>query len=160
MVYSCRQTCTHHIPIGQAGAELLNKYINAYFERLIERLSAHGGDVIKFAGDALQCIWRHPPSLDARQPGQEEGGLPSLVLQASACCIDLLASLNNYSPVPGVILQLHIGVGAGTISSFCVGGYKGKWEYFISGEPIEQARAVQHQPTTILNWRAHALRVE
>ena len=70
------------------------------------------------------------------------------MLRASACCIDLLARLNNYSPVPGVVLQLHIGVGAGTISSFCVGGYEGKWEYFISGEPIEQARAAQHQPTT------------
>jgi hypothetical protein len=63
------------------------------------------------------------------------------VLRASACCIDLLARLNNYSPVPGVVLQLHIGLGAGTTSSFCVGGYEGKWEYFISGEPIEQARA-------------------
>ena len=119
---------------GQAGAELLNKYINAYFERLIERLSAHGDDVIKLAGDALQCIRRNAP----RWPGQQEQSLPSLVLRASACCIDIVAQLNNYSPVPGVVLQLHIGVGAGTISSFCVGGYEGKWEYFISGEPIEQ----------------------
>jgi len=72
---------------GQAGAELLNKYTNAYFERLIERLSAHGGDVIKFAGDALQCIWRNAP----RWPGQQEQSLPSLVLRASACCIDIVA---------------------------------------------------------------------
>ena len=30
------------------------RYINAYFKELIDGIFLHGGDVIKFAGDALQ----------------------------------------------------------------------------------------------------------
>ena len=37
------------------GAELLNNYINSYFEKLIDCVLGHGGDVIKFAGDAMQA---------------------------------------------------------------------------------------------------------
>eukprot|EP00965_Chrysotila_dentata_P201366 6180529-Pleurochrysis_carterae.AAC.2 len=43
---------------GRRGAELLNQYVNSYFEQLIELVAASEGDVIKFAGDALQVVWR------------------------------------------------------------------------------------------------------
>ena len=118
---------------GDSGAELLNTYVNAYFERLIEGLSDYGGDVIKFAGDALQVVWRS----HARANEQPEG-LPELVLRASMCCLDMLQHLNEFSPVPGVVLRLHMGIGAGLVSAFCVGGWRRKWEYFISGEPVGQ----------------------
>ena len=41
--------------------------------------------------------------------------LPQLVLRASCCCLDLLKRLNNFSPVEGVVLKLHMGVGAGQV---------------------------------------------
>ena len=64
--------------------------------------------------------------------------LPTLVLRASRCCLELLHDLNNFSPVEGVSLTLHMGVGVGMMSEFYVGGCAGKWEYFVAGEPIEQ----------------------
>ncbi|EOD15045.1 hypothetical protein EMIHUDRAFT_124345, partial [Emiliania huxleyi CCMP1516] len=47
---------------GNKGSEKLNQYINSYLTRLIDGVSHHGGDVIKFAGDALQA--RDPPPVD------------------------------------------------------------------------------------------------
>ena len=44
-------------PTLQVGSEKLNQYVNSYLTRLIDAVSAHGGDVIKFAGDALQVVY-------------------------------------------------------------------------------------------------------
>jgi class 3 adenylate cyclase len=141
---------------GRKGAELLSVYMNAYFKELIDQILEHGGDVIKFAGDALQVVWRAPvkhfegggeldlleDSTGPRDPHAADGDaddvLPELVLTATRCCLLLLRQLDGFSPVPGVKLSLHMGIGAGTLSAFTVGGHAGKWEYFVAGEPIAQ----------------------
>ena len=116
-----------------------HRYINAYFKELIDGIFQHAGDVIKFAGDAMQVVWRN------RRDTCES--LPQLVLRASICCLDLLKRLNNFSPVDGVTLKLHMGVGCGTISEFYVGGHGDKWEYFVAGEPIEQMSDATEEAT-------------
>lgn len=35
-------------------------WVVAYFEKLIRGINKYAGDVIKFAGDALQVVWRNP----------------------------------------------------------------------------------------------------
>ena len=132
---------------GKAGSEKLNVYINAYFEQLMNEVKRFHGDVIKFAGDALQVVWR-APAADGRfrkTPIEDptRKGLGGYVLRASQCCLHLLQRLDNFSPVEGVSLKLHMGVGAGTIQSFVVGGFADKWEYFIAGEPIQQMRCAR-----------------
>lgn len=43
----------------------LRKFINAYFTKLINVVQKHGGDIVKFAGDALFIVWSVPvPSLE------------------------------------------------------------------------------------------------
>ena len=74
--------------------------------------------------------------------------LPTLVLRASRCCLELLHDLNNFSPVEGVSLTLHMGVGAGKLSSFYAGGYNNKWEYFVAGPPIEQMSDAAEEATS------------
>ena len=46
---------------GRKGSEYLNAYVNAYFAKLIDGINKFAGDVIKFAGDALQVVWRNRP---------------------------------------------------------------------------------------------------
>ena len=151
---------------ARQGAELLNQYMNSFFERLIEQVAAYGGDVVKFAGDALQVVWRMPEGQEDETDAEAQLG--SLVLLASRCCLHLLRTLNNFSPVPGVSLTLHMGIGAGDLDGFTLGGcaparhcchcpiaaacccgrrcsrpsarrsYLGRWEYFVAGEPIAQ----------------------
>ena len=147
---------------GKGGSEKLNVYINAYFEQLMNEVTKFHGDVIKFAGDALQVVWR-APAADGRfrkssvdDPCRK--GLAGYVLRASQCCLHLLQRLDNFSPVEGVSLKLHMGVGAGTIQSFVVGGFADKWEYFIAGEPIQQMRCdhARRAVQTAARLAAHA----
>src|SRR5437762_1402015 len=42
---------------GPEGVEELTQVLNVYFGKLIEVIAAHGGDVAKFAGDALLAFW-------------------------------------------------------------------------------------------------------
>lgn len=37
--------------------EKLTYYLNDYFGQLIRLIHSHGGDVVKFAGDALLAVW-------------------------------------------------------------------------------------------------------
>src|SRR5215207_628504 len=50
---------------GPAGVEELSGLLNAYFGELIALIAALGGDVVKFAGDALLAIW---PAADEELP--------------------------------------------------------------------------------------------
>ena len=45
----------HFARQGPCGAEQVSAHLNAYFEQLIDSIAGHGGDVVKFAGDALVC---------------------------------------------------------------------------------------------------------
>ena len=59
----------------------------------------------------------------------------------------MCSQLNEFRPVEGVVLKLHMGVGAGKLSSFYVGGHAQKWEYFVAGEPIEQMSDATEEAT-------------
>ena len=119
---------------GRRSSEMLNTYINSYFDGLIDGISEFCGDVIKFAGDALQVVWRHRRPSDGIDEEAEPPSLGALVLQASRCCLSLLAKLNNFSPpgVPDVCLTLHMGVGAGCLSSYVLAPFLHMWRPHFS----------------------------
>eukprot|EP00468_Gymnochlora_sp_CCMP2014_P010054 CAMPEP_0167750018 /NCGR_PEP_ID=MMETSP0110_2-20121227/5748_1 /TAXON_ID=629695 /ORGANISM="Gymnochlora sp., Strain CCMP2014" /LENGTH=1991 /DNA_ID=CAMNT_0007635273 /DNA_START=125 /DNA_END=6100 /DNA_ORIENTATION=+ len=47
---------------GPAGLQKMCKILNEYFTKLVNIISEHGGDIVKFAGDALVVVW-HPKIL-------------------------------------------------------------------------------------------------
>jgi hypothetical protein len=55
---------------GALGAETLGFWLNRYFELLVKIISKSGGDVFKFAGDALVVLW--PPD-----QGEERDASPT-----------------------------------------------------------------------------------
>lgn len=152
------------------GAEKLNEYINEYFRLLIDAIIDAGGDIIKFAGDALQVIWRvtspassagssagssgdsdgtaaaatgrggggaAAPSTAAAMSAEDgsteddsaamEAAVAQQVLLASRCCLAMLDNLHGFSPTPDVTLKLHMGIGAGRLMAYTVGGHLNKW---------------------------------
>ena len=122
--------------LGSAGAEVVSKHINSYFSQLIEAVSSHGGDVLKFAGDALICMWKGEETLEV------------LTLRAVQCGLDIQSKLAKYDSNEGFSLTLHIGVGSGELFSLWVGSVDGSWEYLVSGEPLVQLRtAVDNSQT-------------
>lgn len=69
--------------------ESLSAAINSYFQMVIDEVLSHGGDVLKFAGDAIFCQWtasRH----------DTEKNLEYCVLQAAICAASIVANCSDY----------------------------------------------------------------
>src|SRR5512145_50723 len=48
---------------GPAGVETLARLLNEYFGQLIDIIHEYGGDVVKFAGDAVIGVWNITPDI-------------------------------------------------------------------------------------------------
>ncbi|XP_063934151.1 uncharacterized protein LOC135145953 [Zophobas morio] len=88
---------------GEAeGAEILCKHLNAYFGKLVEIIHKNGGDVIKYAGDALLALWYNGPAW-------------LTAMCATQCGLDMQTHTAKYS-ADSVTLTLHIGVASGAVT--------------------------------------------
>ena len=121
---------------GPSGVERLTQVLNAHFGRLIDTIASHGGDIIKFAGDALLAIW--PCG---------EGSLADAVGIASRCGLAAQAAFPDPHAVDSLQLSLRIAIGAGPLSLLLVGGLKGRWEIVATGEALRQLGATSHVPS-------------
>jgi len=136
--------------------EQLSKIINSYFQLIVNEIVCTGGDVIKFAGDALFAEW------EVVAPIQNETGfsrsLPECVAIAATCGARIVASLSDFSVYGSIssgngyssgsalaVLNIHCGLGAGTIIGIHVGDNECRREYLILGDAIDQiAEASEH----------------
>jgi predicted ATPase/class 3 adenylate cyclase len=130
---------------GPAGAEILTYELNTYFGRLIDLITTHGGDVIKFAGDALTAIW--PVAADTHLTV-----LSLATQQAAACALAIQTALQDYQTTEGHKLAVRMGLGAGNIAMMHLGGVYGRWEFVITGPPLSQvSQAEAHaQPGEVI----------
>ena len=110
---------------GSAGAEELTRLLNTYFGQLIDIVTAHGGDVVKFAGDALLAVWQNPGNT-----------LAVLTLRAAQCGLAVQGTLLDYETPEGIRLAVRVAVGAGIVRHLHLGGVLGRCEYLAVGEPF------------------------
>ncbi|MCH7790262.1 MAG: AMP-binding protein, partial [Acidobacteria bacterium] len=94
-----------------AGVEDLSRMLNSYFGEMIDLIQASGGDIVKFAGDALLAIW------DAR-----DEDLETATRRALQCGAEVKEKLNDRQVLDGVRLSLKIYIGAGDTMVAHVGG--------------------------------------
>ena len=118
--------------LGPRGPEQVSKHLNKYFGQLIEVVTKHGGDVLKFAGDALICMFGHP--------SEKQNSASELSVRAIQCGMEIQTDLKEYDSNEGFKLTLHIGVGAGDLYSIIVGGVDGMWEFLVVGDPLVQLK--------------------
>jgi class 3 adenylate cyclase/tetratricopeptide (TPR) repeat protein len=136
---------------GPAGVEELTALLNGYFERLIDLITEHGGDVAKLAGDAVVALWTSPA-------GDE--GLDLLARRAARCALAVQAALHDTEVAPGIRLSLRIGLGAGEALSMHVGGVFDRWEMLLAGPPLVQMSLAEQDAWTgevVLSPEAWAL---
>ncbi len=119
---------------GPAGAEELIRLLNAYFGKLIDVVLAHGGDIIKFAGDAALVLW----------PATDES-LQVATHRTTQCGLEMQQVLGQYEVAEGLRLSLRVGIGAGDVLTASVGGVFGRWELLVAGMPLMQMGAAQRQ---------------
>jgi class 3 adenylate cyclase/tetratricopeptide (TPR) repeat protein len=134
---------------GARGAERLAEAVNASFGLMTERVLAHGGDVISYAGDALLAMW---------PVGEEE--LPQAVAAAALAALEVQSILHDFRPMTGVSLSVRASIGAGSLSLLELGGCDGRWEFLAAGEAVAQIPATDraaHAGDVVLSpsaWRA------
>jgi class 3 adenylate cyclase/tetratricopeptide (TPR) repeat protein len=122
---------------GPEGLETLTRLLNDYFSRLINLVVGMGGDVVKFAGDALLAVWPvEEEESEERGERSVEEGLAVAVLRAAQCGLAAQATFHDDEIADGVYLSLRVGIAAGDVSVAHVGGMYGRWETLVTGEPI------------------------
>jgi class 3 adenylate cyclase/tetratricopeptide (TPR) repeat protein len=130
---------------GPGGAEELRGLLDGAFEPLLELVAGTGGDVLKFAGDALLACW---PAAGP-DPGP---ALATATERAAGCAEAMQAALQGYAAARGIPLALRIGVGAGEVVVLDVGGRRERRELLVAGAAVPQTTGAteQAQPGQVL----------
>jgi class 3 adenylate cyclase/tetratricopeptide (TPR) repeat protein len=125
---------------GPVGVEMLARILNEYFGQLIDIIHDYGGDVVKFAGDAVIAIWPIVPD-DLSAGGT---GIPGPIsradqwqwtMRAAECAVTVRDRLSNYQ-VEEESLYLKLAVSSGSITAVHVGGVFSRWEFLLAGHPL------------------------
>jgi len=122
---------------GPEGAELIAFALNRYMELLVNAIGRSGGDIFKFAGDAMIVLW--PPPKD-----NSEKDLTTLCRQAIQSALDIQSRLNDTNVIEDIKLSVKIGFGIGEVTILHVGGVFSRAEYLAAGEPLLQAFEAEH----------------
>jgi class 3 adenylate cyclase/tetratricopeptide (TPR) repeat protein len=117
---------------GPVGAEELTLALNSYFGELIQIVDSYGGDVLKFAGDALVAIF------EDRMSGSD---LRDAASRAAAASLVIQRKMQHFPEVEGTQLLLKIVLVAGTLRIMHLGGVFGRCEILIVGEPLKEVGA-------------------
>ena len=116
---------------GPKGVEELSRLLNAYFTDLIELIEAHGGLVMKFAGDALVAVW----------PGAADT-LAGTAHRAAQCALFIQRKMHARHVAEDVTLAMRVSLGAGEIRHDVLGGVGERWASRLAGPAMSDARAV------------------
>eukprot|EP01083_Nonionella_stella_P082342 227281_1 len=129
---------------GTLGVETLADEINNYLTQIIKQIVGSGGDIFKFAGDALLCLW--PPDKQELENSDNlmdavNQNLPTKVLRAIRCALDIQKNLGEMSKcgVPELTLRVKLGIGVGIVDVLVVGGVFGRFENLPAGTAFFEA---------------------
>ena len=140
------------------AGEVLQRVVNEVFEPILDIIKEHGGDVIKFAGDAILVSWSYPGShqrtvtslsksdLDLTEHAKSTASRASadretqlnMMSHAIASCWKIGKMMRGYTKIipeleKPVKLDVHTSLAAGVIHHVHVGVKGTRREYFLSG---------------------------
>jgi predicted ATPase/class 3 adenylate cyclase len=125
--------------LGKEGAEELNRVLGGYFSTMIDTVRDHGGQVVKFGGDAIACLFAG---------GEDEGGN---LLRTCACALAMQGEMTAFQAVEtqgGVFrLRMKIGISAGLVRLIDLGDRRMGQEYVLAGRPLDRMAAAEHHAT-------------
>ena len=122
---------------GARGAEELTSILNRVFETLITTVESHGGQVVKFGGDALSLIWSCSPETKTEMVWRS--------VQASFAMQAAMAEFATVSTSQGEFqLQMKIGLSVGELLEVHAGGVFSRWEYVLAGAPMANMSSAEN----------------
>lgn len=102
------------------SADNMSVVLSDFFTLMIEIIEEYGGDVLKFAGDALIVYFSH-----------------SKTLEAVKCGIKLISKLNYFKATPEHTLSLHIAIlKLNNLKSNILGTETSRLEFVVSSNSI------------------------
>jgi len=134
--------------------QALSKSINDYFQLIVECILEYGGDVVKFAGDAVFAEWKEQ-KINLEDESVDEEVKSKTVRVATACACRIVERCSDYkvyknanvaaARVDGdkddsntlAVLNVHCGIGYGPLTLLHVGD-DNRREYLLLGDPITQ----------------------
>ncbi|HSO11866.1 MAG TPA: adenylate/guanylate cyclase domain-containing protein [Anaerolineales bacterium] len=119
---------------GPAGVENIANILNEYFGQLIDIVHQYGGDVVKFAGDAVIAVW-NIVSDDGAVDTISRADQWQWTMRAAECALEIRERLSNYK-VENANLYLKLAISTGSITTAHVGGVFNRWEFLLTGNPL------------------------
>ncbi|XP_034836229.1 adenylate cyclase type 10-like isoform X1 [Maniola hyperantus] len=117
---------------GKGGTYRLTVTLNTYLGSLIEVIYSHGGDIIKFAGDAFLALWK----TDKRT------FLCHTIHTAIACALIIQHSFGSYETDVKVNLKVKLAISAGNLIFSPIGSGI-DMNYIITGLPVIEAKIAE-----------------
>ncbi len=119
--------------IGRQGAEELTRHLNATFSATIAQVTAYGGDIAVFGGDAILAFFT-PVEGETSQ---------AVAWRALTCALAMRRAMQAFAHVETVAgpfsLRMKFGLSFGAVLSLNVGSMQHGLEFVIAGTPVDQA---------------------
>lgn len=113
-------------------ADQLSSFLNSVLGELIDLINAHGGDIVKFSGDALLVLW---PA--------DEGPRSIATRRAVQCGLAVQESVNGRRVDGATEISLNVIVSVGDVYRKLVGNPDVGWHFLVAGDPVTQIPAAQ-----------------
>uniref|UniRef100_A0A8C6VGG2 Guanylate cyclase domain-containing protein n=1 Tax=Naja naja TaxID=35670 RepID=A0A8C6VGG2_NAJNA len=114
------------------GADELTQTLNHYVGDIVEEVLVFGGDVLKFAGDALLALWK-----------VERCHLNEIITLALKCSFSIQQEYGVRDTEVGLELRVKIGLSAGHISKVVIGDNR-RQHFVVTGRAVEEVRLAQN----------------
>ncbi|KAI4590217.1 hypothetical protein MJG53_001266 [Ovis ammon polii x Ovis aries] len=114
------------------GAEQLVEILNHYISAIVEKVLIFGGDILKFAGDALLALWK-----------VERKQLKNIITVVIKCSLEIHGLFETQESEEGLDIRVKIGLAAGHISMLVFGDETRNY-FLVIGQAVDDVRLAQN----------------
>nr|XP_060499401.1 adenylate cyclase type 10 isoform X1 [Panthera onca]XP_060499402.1 adenylate cyclase type 10 isoform X1 [Panthera onca]XP_060499403.1 adenylate cyclase type 10 isoform X1 [Panthera onca] len=114
------------------GAEQLVEILNHYISAIVEKVLIFGGDILKFAGDALLALWK----VERRQ-------LKNIITVVIKCSLEIHGLFETQESEEGLDVRVKIGLAAGHITMLVFGDETRNF-FLVIGQAVDDVRLAQN----------------
>ncbi|XP_031291702.1 adenylate cyclase type 10 [Camelus dromedarius] len=114
------------------GAEQLVEILNHYISAIVEKVLIFGGDILKFAGDALLALWK----VERRQ-------LKNIITVVIKCSLEIHGLFETQESEEDLDVRVKIGLAAGHITMLVFGDESRNY-FLVTGQAVDDVRLAQN----------------
>ncbi|XP_065092856.1 adenylate cyclase type 10-like [Ochlerotatus camptorhynchus] len=117
---------------GKGGASKLSQVLNSYLGAMVQEILSHGGDILKFSGDAFLVLFKETSSVS----------MADATHRAIDTAIVIQKSFGAYETEVGVTLRVKIAISAGEVH-FSLIGTESFSHYVVIGHPVWKVKIAE-----------------